>query len=246
MAGLQNLLPPPELGQLYVSFDTLKNNIEDWSIREKINFIVAAKDTSRVIYKCQDNTCDWRLRANKQADNSIKTSTLSLQHTCIAPLISRSTPTYRHWLQRHIPQYLHITKSTQFQAIIDCASLQFGEIINNQVAKKLKTSILKDDIKSHRVSFETIPAWVSAVRASNPTAYIHLQQNVETSQFQQIFLCLAESNSSFLSCRAFIAVDGIFIKTWFQQILLLAVTLDPNNNILVLVWAVVESDNRDS
>jgi len=76
--------------------------------------------------------------------------------------------------------------------------------------------------------------------------YIHLQQNVETSQFQRIFLCPAESNSSFRFCRAFIPVDGIFIKTWFQQILLLAVTLDPNNNILVLACAVVESENRDS
>jgi len=69
MASLQNLL---SLGQLYVSFNVLKDNIEDWSTQVKFYFIVAAKDTSRVICKCKDNTCDWRLRANKQADNSIK------------------------------------------------------------------------------------------------------------------------------------------------------------------------------
>ena len=41
-------------------------------------------------------------------------------------------------------------------------------------------------------------------------------------------------------------MDGTFIKTRFPQILLLAITLDPNNNILVLAWAVVKSENRDS
>jgi len=38
------------------------------------------------------------------------------------------------------PQYLHVTKATKLQKIINCASLQFGEIISNRVAKKLKTS----------------------------------------------------------------------------------------------------------
>jgi len=50
----------------------------------------------------------------------------------------------------------------------------------------------------------------------------------------------------FLLVCPFIAVDGTFIETRFQQILLLAVVLDANNNILVLAWAIVESENRDS
>ena len=47
MAGLNHLLPPPQLGQLLVSFDALKDNIEDWSIRETFYFPVTARDTSR-------------------------------------------------------------------------------------------------------------------------------------------------------------------------------------------------------
>ena len=34
-----------------VTFDALKNNIEDWLVPEKSHFTVPTKDTSRVIYK---------------------------------------------------------------------------------------------------------------------------------------------------------------------------------------------------
>ena len=81
---------------------------------------------------------------------------------------------------------------------------------------------------------------------SNPTAYTHLQQHSETGQFQRIFICPAESDLSFSFCRPFIAIDGTFIKTRFQKILLLVVTLNANNHILVLAWYIVESKNADS
>ena len=158
MVAVQNLLPAPELGQLYVSFDALKDNIEDWSVREKFHFIILTKDVSRVIYISQNNAWDWRLRANKQDDDTIKISVLHAEHTCIAlltPGLLQHT-SYQHWLQRHIPRYLHITRATHVQDIIDCAPLQFGEVISNQVAKKLKTCSLEDEIQSCRINVQTI------------------------------------------------------------------------------------------
>jgi len=70
-------------------------------------------------------------------------------YTCIALLITQSAATYQHWLQQtSIPRYLHIARATHVQDIIDRASLQFGGVITNQVAKKLKSCLLKDDIQS--------------------------------------------------------------------------------------------------
>ena len=89
MAALQNLLPAPELGQLYASFHTLKDNIEDWSVHEKIHFTVPTKDVSRVIYKCKNNACDWRLRANKQHDEYYMLSIPAL-HFCPPGLLQHT------------------------------------------------------------------------------------------------------------------------------------------------------------
>ena len=46
----------------------------------------------------------------------------------------------------------YISQATQVQDIIYCASLQFGEIISNQVVKKLKTTLTM--IPNH-----TVPAF---------------------------------------------------------------------------------------
>jgi len=45
---------------------------------------------------------------------------------------------------------------------------------------------------------------------------------------------------------AFITLDGTFLKIRFIQTLLQAVTIDANNRILPLAYAVVESENTSS
>ena len=44
----------------------------------------------------------------------------------------------------------------------------------------------------------------------------------------------------------FLAVDGIFLKSRFVQTLLFAVGIDANGKNLILAWAVVESENKNS
>ena len=113
MAALLELLPPPLYGQLFVSFDTLREHVEDWSIREKFHFVVNSKDKTRVIYICKDQACQWRLRGSLQIDGSIKVTTLVTPHSCIAGLVQRTSTSHQNWLLRHIPQYLHMTKETE-------------------------------------------------------------------------------------------------------------------------------------
>jgi transposase-like protein len=46
--------------------------------------------------------------------------------------------------------------------------------------------------------------------------------------------------------RRFIAIDGTFLKGRFIQQLLFAVGINANGNTLILAWAVVESENKES
>jgi hypothetical protein len=41
-------------------------------------------------------------------------------------------------------------------------------------------------------------------------------------------------------------MDGIFLKKRFIQQLLLAIGINANSNTLILTWAIVESENKDS
>ena len=59
MASLQ------DLGQLFMSFDALKDSIEDWSVWDKFYSTVTAKNTFRVIYKCKTMHATGDLEQNR-------------------------------------------------------------------------------------------------------------------------------------------------------------------------------------
>ncbi len=64
-------------------------------------------------------------------------------------------------------------------------------------------------------------------------------------QFERCFIAPAATRTAFSHCRPFIALDGCHTKSRYQMILLVAATLDGNNEILPLAWAIVPIENAD-
>ncbi|KFZ19703.1 hypothetical protein V501_00553 [Pseudogymnoascus sp. VKM F-4519 (FW-2642)] len=67
-----------------------------------------------------------------------------------------------------------------------------------------------------------------------------------TDRFHRIFVCPPVSVETFRLCRRLVVADGTFLKARFILTLLLAVGIDPNGELILLAWAVVESENSDS
>ena len=105
---------------------------------------------------------------------------------------------------------------------------------------------MEDSLEGQREGFRSLPSYITAIQNSNPNTYIQMSTDYESHQFLRLFICPDESRDSFIHCRRFIAVDGIFPKTKFAQTLLLAVTIDANGHTLLLAWAIVESENTSS
>ena len=105
---------------------------------------------------------------------------------------------------------------------------------------------MEDTVEDQSHRFRLLPSYVAVIQQSNETPYIRLSSHQNTNCFQRLFICPAESRESFQHCRHFIAVDGTFLKSKFIQTLLLAVTIDANGHTLLLVSAVVESENTSS
>jgi len=77
---------------------------------------------------------------------------------------------------------------------------------------------------------------------------IHCYTNLYlfTGNFQRIFVCPLHSRTTFQQLRRIVAADGTFLTGRFVLTLLLAVGIDANGHNVILAWAVVESENRDS
>lgn len=64
--------------------------------------------------------------------------------------------------------------------------------------------------------------------------------------FQRCFVCPPHSQLTFQQLRWLVAADGTFLTGRFVLTLLLAVGIDANGHNVILAWAVVESENRNS
>jgi zinc finger SWIM domain-containing protein 3 len=97
---------------------------------------------------------------------------------------------------------------------------------------------LGDDIKS----FQKIPAFLGRIAQADHSTYYHLES--KDGAFHRLFLAPGPTQKAFQYCRRFIAFDGTFWKNRWDLTLLLAVTMDGNDEILPLAWAIVPTESN--
>jgi hypothetical protein len=64
--------------------------------------------------------------------------------------------------------------------------------------------------------------------------------------FRRCFIAPATTRAAYEACQPFIALDGCHTKSHFRMTLLIACTLDGNNEILPLSWAVVPVEDAEN
>ncbi|XP_058779988.1 uncharacterized protein LOC131653730 [Vicia villosa] len=64
--------------------------------------------------------------------------------------------------------------------------------------------------------------------------------------FRRLYICFAACKESFKLSRHFIGLDGCFLKGLCGGQILAAIDRDPNDQMLPIAFAVVESENKDS
>jgi hypothetical protein len=237
------------IDQTFPTFSELNIALEDWSIATKFTFRVIKSDAGRTVVKCALETCPFHLRAyfDAQRECVVIGSTMIPDHNCLgAALSTRGTANRQSWLQRVIPTIISVTKDTKPQAIIEAIQLRFQERINYNSAFKAKNALLEDDTVAHLAQFRLLPVYIHALLAANPNTHAHFSINAETNRFQRVFIAPPTSRNAFKHSRPLVALDGTFSKGTFSHVLLLAVCLDAENHIILLAWAIVESENESS
>ncbi|GAA0148093.1 hypothetical protein LIER_07628 [Lithospermum erythrorhizon] len=85
---------------------------------------------------------------------------------------------------------------------------------------------------------------------TNPrtSCYVKTVDNAEgKSSFQRWYLCFTACREAFKSgCRKIVGVDGCHLNTKRGGQLLVAVGIDPNNNIFSIAYGLVEIENKES
>ena len=91
--------------------------------------------------------------------------------------------------------------------------------------------------------FGQFPAYIKQYKAANNKNYIQLKLS-ERGNFEAVFFCSAGCIWAASQLHLFIAVDSIYTKSKYQMQLIIACSVDANNNGIPLAWALVPIEDK--
>ena len=144
-----------------------------------------------------------------------------------------------------VPKVLAVTRSTKAKDIQAAVQQFYKQRIGYQAAHKALQALQKKDIGLERDEFGKIPAYLEVLKKKDPFGHFILKTD-PTERFQRLFISPSVCRDTFRSCPRIVACDGTFTKSKFRQTLLFAVTIDGNDEVVVLAWALLESENEDT
>jgi hypothetical protein len=105
--------------------------------------------------------------------------------------------------------------------------------------------VLKQELEGNEAEcFKKLPGLVDLIETNDQ--YNHVHVNTDNGHFQRCFIIPTATRVAFEFCRPFIALDGCHTKSRFWMTPFVACTLDGNNKILPLTWAIVPIEDGDN
>lgn len=115
---------------------------------------------------------------------------------------------------------------------------------------RAKNMALKEIEGSSEAQYTKLWDYAEELRRSNPDSTIIMQMEEGEDggrgrKFEKFYVCFSALKQGFKSgCRPVIGVDGCHLKGPHGGILLSAVSVDPNNNLYPIAYAVVTGETR--
>jgi hypothetical protein len=239
------LLQVPESGTEFLDLEALILALDDCAVKLKFAYRTERRDSSRAIWVCAEEGCHWRCRSSKVHDLWVLVIDESEHHCAGSGQSKFSSSAKKDWLDGVVTRHLRVTKKTTPQEILDLLRVNYAEEISYKRAQEARLRLLDGDIGKQRHSLQLCPAYKLLLERISLGVHFELQRDIHQ-RFQRVFCCPLESRASYTLCRRLIVADGTFLRARFVMTLLLAVGIDANGETLILAWAVVESENKDS
>ncbi|XP_073273302.1 uncharacterized protein [Primulina huaijiensis] len=99
-------------------------------------------------------------------------------------------------------------------------------------------------------SVQLLPKYMCALSQYNPGTVVewkHLRANTDICKtLNYVFWAFRPCIDGFRHCRKIISVDGTHLYTKYKHKMLIGVTMDANNQVLPLAFAIVDEETTDS
>ncbi|XP_016191702.1 uncharacterized protein LOC107632544 [Arachis ipaensis] len=210
-----------KVGTLYESRQEFKDTVAAFAVQTARNIKFKKCDLVRVQAVCQKNFPFW-LYAHKVGEESTwKLRSMNLQHTYMQT--HRVGIMHSKWPGTQFKKKVESDRRIKVKDLVAKAHKKWNLTVTKSMTAKTKQEVLSQIQGAFREQYRRINDYCGELLRINPG-----------------------STKSFQHCRRFIGLDGCFLKIPQGGQLLTVIGRDPNDHILPIAYAIVETETKDS
>ncbi|BAF23783.2 Os08g0432600 [Oryza sativa Japonica Group] len=228
--------------------DQLKDAIERYALKKKINIRYVKNEQKRIRAVCRWKGCPWLLYASHNSRSDwFQIVTYNPNHACCPELKNKRLSTRR--ICDRYESTIKANPSWKAREMKETVQEDMGVDVPITMIKRAKAHVMKKIMDTQTGEYSKLFDYALELQRSNPGTSVHvaLDPEEEDHVFQRFYVCFDACRRGFLEgCRRIIGLDGCFLKGPLKGELLSAIGRDANNQLYPIAWAVVEYENKDS
>jgi hypothetical protein len=242
-------------GSVFDTLDHLKYFLMDYAVRYHRPYYVShCEKNKRYTVLCK-HSCGWGVWARKLRNDKWKIRNVKQPHTCRT---SRAKGEHGQntgrYLGRRLVGIVRADSDTSVSSLIESIYGFTGYRVKYSKAWRAKQHAIELLWGDWKEAYNQVPRILTAMKHFNPGLrwYPYVGRivtdvdGIPKHVLQRVFWCFSQCAEAFNHCRPLILVDGTFLTGKYRGVLMIAVAVDPDNQLVPLAFALAEGENDDS
>lgn len=204
--------------------------------------------------KCIVEDCPGKVSAHRaKIFGSIFTVKELIDHTCqlSEPLRQHRNVTFAY-VANLITHLVETNVSVSPKMMMSEVINQVGYPVSYSKVRRAKQKVIETMYIIYEEAYNLVPRLLHQIAESNPGTYISKLDREDVGKgpnrfiLDRVFWAFAQAIGGFKFCRPVLTMDGTFLTGRYKGIILTAVAVDANDQLLPMVFAIVESENTSN
>lgn len=235
------------VGQVFSSTKAFRDALHKYAIAHSFMYRFVKNDRSRVTAECTVEDCPWRIHASRTSPKqNFMIKTINSIHTCGKELSKQSHRlASQRWVASVIKDKLRDTPNYKPKDIANDLEQEYGLSLNYSQAWRGKSIAKKELYNSHEDACHQLSWFCERIIETNPGSVATLQI-ADDSRFR-FFVAFHASLYGFEhGCPPLLFLDAFSLKSNRQWKLLVSTSVDGENDIYPVAFAVVDAENKEN
>lgn len=234
------------VGQEFKSVSEFREALQKYAIAHRFGYRLKKNDTNRATGRCAIEGCSWKIHASwVQATETFTVKKMEDTHSCGGESWKAAHPA-KNWLVGIIKERLQDSPSHKPKEIARAIFRDFGLKLNySQVWRGIEDA--REQLQgSYKDAYGQLPWFCERALEANPGSVAEVVTSDE-GRFQRLFICFHALVLGFENgCRPLLFLGATYLKSKYHEILLTASSLDGDNAVFPVAFAVVDMENEEN